>query len=41
VVEPVVESEAAPSDDTSSPSVADVSALDVSTDETKNETTED
>ena len=40
-VEPVVESEAAPSDDTSSTPVADGSALDVSTDETKTETTED
>ena len=41
VVEPVVESEAAPSDATSSAPVADGSALDVSTDETKTETTED
>ena len=41
VVEPVVESEAAPSDDTSSTPVADGSALDVSTEETKTETTED
>ena len=40
-VEPVVESEAAPSDATSSAPVADGSALDVSTDETKTETTED
>ena len=41
VVESVVESEAAPIDDTSSAPVADGSALDVSTDETKTETTED
>ena len=41
VVEPVVESEAAPSDATSSAPVADGSASDVSTDETKTETTED
>ena len=41
VVEPVVESEAAPSDATSSAPVADGSALDVSTEETKTETTED
>ena len=41
VVEPVVESEAAPSDATSSAPVADGSALEVSTDETKTETTED
>ena len=40
-VEPVVESEAAPIDDTSSAPVADGSALEVSTDETKTETTED
>ena len=40
-VEPVVESEAAPSDATSSAPVADGSALDVSTDKTKTETTED
>ena len=40
-VEPVVESEAAPSDATSSAPVADGSALEVSTDETKTETTED
>ena len=40
-VEPVVESEAAPSDATSSAPVADGSALDVSTEETKTETTED
>ena len=41
VVESVVESEAAPIDATSSAPVADGSALDVSTDETKTETTED
>jgi hypothetical protein len=41
VVESVVESEAAPIDDTSSAPVADGSALEVSTDETKTETTED
>ena len=41
VVEPIVESEAAPSDATSSAPVADGSALEVSTDETKTETTED
>ena len=41
VVEPVVESEAAPSDATSSAPVADGSALEVLTDETKTETTED
>ena len=41
VVEPVVESEAAPSDATSSAPDADGSALDVSTEETKTETTED
>ena len=40
-VEPVVESEAAPSDDTSSAPVADGSALEMSTDKTKTETTED
>ena len=41
VVESVVESEAAPIDATSSAPVADGSALEVSTDETKTETTED
>ena len=40
-VEPLVESEAAPSDATSSAPDADGSALDVSTEETKTETTED
>ncbi|MCB4378068.1 hypothetical protein [Synechococcus sp. MU1650] len=41
VVESVVESEAAPIDATSSAPVADGSALEVSTDETKTQTTED